>query len=47
MPHKVLFYLIFLKIDSMCMHELLMNVARMRLKCDFSAEVFVLRSMGN
>ena len=28
------------------MHELLMKVARMRLKSDFSAKVFVLRSLG-
>ena len=29
------------------MHELLINVARMRLKIDFLAEMFVLRYMGN
>ena len=34
-------------IESLRMHELLMKVARMRLKSDFSANVFVLRSMGN
>ena len=27
------------------MHELLMKVAGMRLKCDFSAKVFVLKSI--
>ena len=29
------------------MHELPMKVAKKRLKSDFSAKVFVLRSMGN
>ena len=29
------------------MHDLLMKVARMRLKSGFSADVLVLRSMGN
>ena len=29
------------------MHELLIKIAGMRLKSDFSAKVFVLRSMGN
>ena len=29
------------------MHELLMTIAGMHLKSEFSAEVFVLRSMGN
>ena len=37
----------FLNIESLRVHELLMKVAGMRLKSDFSAKVPVLRSMGN
>ena len=33
--------------ESLHMHELLMKVAGMRSKCDFSAKVFALRSIGN
>ena len=37
MPHKVLFLFDFQSIELVCMHELLMKVAEMRLKSDFSA----------
>ena len=37
----------FKNIESICMHELLMTVAGIRLKGDFSTEVIALRSMGN
>ena len=44
---RILFLFDFQNIESLCMHELLMKVARMRFESDFSAKVFVLRSIGN
>ena len=45
MPHKVLFLFDFLNIESLCMHKLLMKVGGKRLKSDFFAKMFALRSM--